>query len=91
MTDKSKSLTANWSISEQEIKDIGKALYEAPLTEEDRIIDRLKYTKKELSGMYAISLDDELIDIMYESIVEEIDKELLEKISKIEKHGKTRT
>ena len=91
MKDKTISITANWTISEQEIKHISKEIHEAPLTEEDLIIERLKYTQKELNSMYAVSLDDELIDIMSECIAEEIDRELLEQLSKIENYGKRNT
>ena len=89
MESKNRKLTARWTF--EDIGDLGKQLHEAPLSEEDRIIERLKYTKKELDAMYAKSLDDELSEVMAKSIAEEIDKALLQEMMRIVKNGETST
>lgn len=89
MESKTRKLTARWTF--EDIGDLGKQLHEAPLCEEDRIIERLKYTKKELDAMYAKSLDDVLSEEMAKAVAEEIDKELLSQMMEIIKNGKRET
>lgn len=83
----SKTFRASWST--ESIGDLGKKLHEEPLTEEERIIERLKYTQKELDAMYEQSLSDILSEEMSAAISKEIDADLLEQLRK--SYGKTGT
>ena len=88
ITNKTYTLHPTWTY--EAIENLGKKLHEEPLTEEERIIERLKYTKKELDDMYSQSLDDIIAEEMSVQIAKEIDNEILNQILR-DAYGKTST